>query len=204
MAVTGDGTDRLPCGADIDALLAQVADLGAVPRTAHQHNCPHCQATLAEFDRLWGPVRQLVAEHITTPSGLLSAVMRRVREITSDVWHAVTPGDRGSTRIAAQVIATVARLAAGRVPGVWVALGRTTNPTAARAAETATRQQRYPGAAVGVAGTTAVVEIALATTYGQPIAAVAQHARREVIHDLQALTGIQAEVNITVDDIIAN
>ena len=46
----------LPCGADVDALLEQVADGHGADRDAHQRDCVHCQAALAEFAALWAPV----------------------------------------------------------------------------------------------------------------------------------------------------
>ena len=43
------GLHPLPCGADLDALVAQVAD--DVPGDlAHQAGCPHCQAALAQIE----------------------------------------------------------------------------------------------------------------------------------------------------------
>lgn len=56
-----DLSDMLACGADADDLLAQVADGRAGERSPHQRQCPHCQAALAEYDRLWSPVREMAA-----------------------------------------------------------------------------------------------------------------------------------------------
>ncbi len=42
----------LPCGAEIDPLLEQVADGRADNRDAHQRDCVHCQAAITEFTAL--------------------------------------------------------------------------------------------------------------------------------------------------------
>ena len=51
----------LPCGAEIDPLLEQVADGRAADRDAHQRDCVHCQAAIAEFTALWAPVAETAA-----------------------------------------------------------------------------------------------------------------------------------------------
>ena len=48
------GTIRhLACGADLDELLEQAADGHASQLTDHQRHCPHCQAALQQFSRIW-------------------------------------------------------------------------------------------------------------------------------------------------------
>ena len=197
----GSSVEQLPCGRPWDDLLEQVA-LGVAVPDPHQQVCSHCQAALAELDRVWAPVRDLAAEPVHVPAGLLDRVMQQVRAAAQQNWHALIGGEGGSTRVAARVIATMARLAAGRVPGVHVALGRTTDPGAA--ADTAARTSRHDqkGSAVGVAGGSAVVELALAARYDVPLHALAEHVQSAVTADLTRLAGLQhVQVNITIDDV---
>ena len=69
----------LPCGADPDPLVAQVAD-GAVPRDpGHQAGCPHCQAALAQLGELWSLVDRLARERVEAPERIDAVVLGRVR-----------------------------------------------------------------------------------------------------------------------------
>ena len=130
------GTTRhLACGADIDELLEQAADGHAGQLTSHQRHCPHCQAALPEFSRLWEPVRSLAAEHVAVPATLKTAVASQIRKLIADVWYTLQLSDSGAIRIAARVVATIAREAARTVPGVRAAFGRSTHSTTASPAE---------------------------------------------------------------------
>jgi uncharacterized alkaline shock family protein YloU len=58
-------------------------------------------------------------------------------------------------------------------------------------------------AAVGVLGRTAVVDLAVAVTYGDPIHQVARDIQRRVIATLRENLGLQTiAVNVTVEDIL--
>ena len=72
--------DSLVCGADTDALLAQVAEGRGDALDAHQARCPHCRAALAEYGRLWAPFDALAATEIAAPPGLLDQALASVRE----------------------------------------------------------------------------------------------------------------------------
>ena len=195
--------DTLACGADIDDLLEQAADRRAAQLTAHQHDCPHCQAALTEFARLWAPVHELAAQPVSVPAALKAAVAEHVRRLVADVWYTLQLNDGGSLRVAARVVATVARHAALGVPGVRVALGRSTHSKVAAAVEKATLGHRHPHAAVGVLGRTAVVDLALAVTYGEHVDTVARAVQHRAITELQRTIGLKdVTVNITVDDVI--
>ena len=196
-------SDRLACGADVDAILEQVADGAAAEPTEHQQHCPHCQAALAELSRLWEPVREYAAAPATTAGDIASAVMTAVKALIHDVWYTLDIADGGRIQVAARVVAALARNAARRVPGVRVALGRSTRTGLARTVERATARHRHPDAAVGVLGRTAVIDLALAVSYGPPIHDVARQVQRTVIEDLTATLGLQqVTVNIVVDDIV--
>jgi uncharacterized alkaline shock family protein YloU len=194
---------KLACGADVDELLEQAADGKLGEFTEHQRHCPHCQAALAEFGKLWQPVHRLAAEPVTAPAALRSAVTSQVRKLVADVWYTLQLTDRGSIRIAARVVARLARDAARTVPGVRVALGRSTHSRIAELVEKATLGHRHPHAAVGVLGRTAVVDLALAVRYGEQVDAVAREVQQRVIAELRDVVGLQdVAVNVTVDDVV--
>ena len=194
---------HLPCGADVDDLLDQVAAGRATILTGHQAECPGCQAALSELAALWSPVADLVSTPIHTPAGLPAAVMRHIQRLTYDVWYTLQLTNHGAIRVAARTIAAIARRAALRVPGVRVALGRSTLGPAADRAHTATHKHHHPHAAVGVLGRTAVIDLALAVSYGQPINHIARQVQHRVIADLRDQVGLhRAAVNITIDDVL--
>ena len=120
------GAATLPCGADVDLLFEQVADGRGADRNAHQQQCVHCQAALSEFTALWGPVAELAAAPVPPPPGLAAAVMSQIRALVRDIWYTLEITEIGAIRIAARIVATLARDCARMVPGVRVALGRST------------------------------------------------------------------------------
>ncbi len=196
-------TNHLACGASIDELLEQAADRHAGQLTDHQGHCLHCQAALQEFSRVWEPVRSLAAQHVAVPAALKSAVVRQIRKLIADVWYTLHVSDSGAIRIAARVVATIAREAARNVPGVRVAFGRSTLRENADPAEKGTLRHRHPHAAAGVLGRTAVVDLAIAAEYGAQLDAIAREVQQRAIAELRAKTGLHdVTVNVTVDDII--
>jgi uncharacterized alkaline shock family protein YloU len=198
------GTTRhLACGADTDELLEQAADGYAGQLTDHQRHCLHCQAALKEFSRVWEPVRSLAAEHVTVPATLKTAVASQIRKLIADVWYTFHLSDSGAIRIAARVVATIAREAARNVPGVRAAFGRSTHSTTAGPAEKATLRHHHPHAAAGVLGRTAVVDLAIAAQYGTQLDAIAHEVQQRAIAELRAKTGLHdITVNVTIDDVI--
>ncbi|MCW2527446.1 MAG: hypothetical protein JWM76_2306 [Pseudonocardiales bacterium] len=196
-------SSSLACGAHVDELLEQAADGNANQLTDHQRQCAHCQAALTEFARLWEPVRQFAAQPVSIPAALKTAVAGQVRRLVADVWYTLQLNDGGSLRVAARVVATIARHSALTVPGVRVALGRSTQSKIAAVVEKATLGHRHPHAAVGVLGRTAVVDLAVAVTYGDNVHIVARQVQQRVIADLQRAIGLRdVAVNVTVDDVI--
>jgi uncharacterized alkaline shock family protein YloU len=197
------GTTRhLACGADIDELLEQAADGHARQLTGHQRHCLHCQAALPEFSRVWAPVRSLAAEHVAVPAALKTAVASQIRKLIADVWYTLQLSDSGAIRIAARVIATIAREAARTVPGVRAAFGRSIHSATAGPAESAILRH-HPHAAAGVLGRTAVVDLAIAAHYGSQLDAIAHQVQQRAIAELRAKTGLHdVTVNVTIDDVI--
>lgn len=197
--------EKLACGADVDELFEQVADSQGKRRTAHQEHCPHCLAAIIEFTRIWQPVREAAATPLPTPAELRAAVMNKVRRLVKDVWYTLELTDGGSIEIAARVVASVARDAARRVAGVRVALGRSSESNLARLVERATLEHKHPHAAVGVLGRTAVVDLAVAVSYGDQIDAVARNVQATVVRQLRDNIGLHSvTVNVTVDDVLIN
>ncbi|MDT0260469.1 Asp23/Gls24 family envelope stress response protein [Jatrophihabitans lederbergiae] len=197
------GSRELACGASVDELLEQVADGQGDQLTAHQQQCPHCGAALAEFRQLWAPVHEYARAPVHTPARLKNSVMKQVDKLVQDVWYTLQLTEGGSIRIAARVVAAVARETAALVPGVRVALGRTTDSRIAALVAKATHRHRHPYAAVGVLGRTAVVELAVAVTYGDPAHQMAHEVQRRVMAELQQKIGLQTvTVNVIVDDVL--
>jgi uncharacterized alkaline shock family protein YloU len=193
----------LACGADVDLLLEQVADGRAADRDAHQLECVHCQAAIGELTFLWGPVTELAGGPVPAPPGLTAAVMRQLRTLVRDIWYTLEITEIGAIRIAARIVAAIARDSARLVPGVRVALGRSTQGKVATLAEKASLGHRDPPAAVGVLGRTAVVDLAVAVTYGNPVHEVARDIQRQVTATLRDQVGLRSvAVNVTIDDIL--
>src|SRR4029450_2101560 len=72
------GLPPLPCGADLDALVAQVAD--EVPGDLdHQAGCPHCQAALAQIEELWSLARQLARGRGGAPGRIAGVGVGRIQ-----------------------------------------------------------------------------------------------------------------------------
>jgi uncharacterized alkaline shock family protein YloU len=148
-------------------------------------------------------VRHLAAEHVAVPAALTAAVASQIRKLIADVWYTLQLSDSGAIRIAARVVARIARDAARNVPGVRVAFGRSTHSKTAGLAEKATLRHRHPHAAVGVLGRTAVIDLAIAVQYGDPLDAVAREVQLRAVTELRSKVGLQdVTVNVTVDDVI--
>ena len=199
------GTATLPCGAEVDLLLEQVADGRAAALDAHQRECVHCQAALRELAALWGPVTELAATSAPAPLGLTASVMSQIRVLVRDVWYTLQTTNLGTIRIAARLVAALARDTARMIPGVRVALGRSTNSKLAGPAERATFQHRHPHATVGVLGRAAVVDLAVAVSYGTPAHEVAREIQQHVVATLRDQIGLQTvAVNVNIDDVLTD
>ncbi len=199
-----NGADgRLACGCEVDEVLEQAADGQAGQLTEHQRDCPACQAALGEFSRLWAPMRRLAAEHVAVPEGIKAAVADQIGKLVSDVWYTFSLTEAGGLRIAARVVAQIARDAARSAPGVEVAFGRSTRRRIARTAEKATLRHHDRHAALGVLGGTAVIDLALAIHYDHRADAVAREVQRRAIAAVRTQAGLDdITVNVTVDDIV--
>jgi uncharacterized alkaline shock family protein YloU len=194
---------ELPCGADVHLVLEQAAQGRGADMDAHQRHCVHCQAALVEFTALWGPVAELAAAPVPAPPGLAAAVMSQVRSLVQDVSYTLETTEMGAIRVAARIVAALARDSARMIPGVRVALGRSSHGMLAGLAEKASPGQRHPNAAVGMLGRTAVVDLAVAIGYDDQAQQVARQIQRHVASTLRDQVGLRdVRVNVSIDDVL--
>lgn len=180
---------RLACGIAVDQLLTQVADNRPATDPAHQDHCPSCQTALADLRRLWAPVAELAAEDVRAPSTLLAAVLARIRDVTSDPLVVIVPTPSGPLRVAARVINAVARLAAGEVPAVGLALSHAADPT-------------HHSARDGEGGPPVDIKVDITAAYGAPLHLVAEAVRRRIAADLHHHLGLTTgTIDVTVLDV---
>jgi uncharacterized alkaline shock family protein YloU len=176
--------DRLPCGVELDALVAQLADDAAPADPAHEARCPYCQTALAALRRSWGDLHMLAREPVPVPPGLTRRIMTRVGHLAARTAHSfILATVHGHTRISHAVIAQVARRAALAVPGVHFA-----------SALPAAGEPAYP-TRLGIA-------IRLVIAFGSPVEPIADAVRASVRRRVPRLTGAEiTTVDILVMDI---
>jgi uncharacterized alkaline shock family protein YloU len=193
MSVPRGADDRLRCGRSVEETLAQVADGLGDERDDHQRRCPHCQAALAEYERLWSPVREVAEQRVTAPDSLVESALRRIRGAVEHADYGVLESPKGITRIAARVVVVAARETARGVPGVRVALSKhITGPTG----------DTGPGVIAGVAGRSTAIEITLAADHGLDLVALCERVRREVADRVRTLTDlVPVEITVIVDEV---
>jgi len=193
----------LACGHGVDNILTQVADGRARELDRHQQDCSHCQAALSELATVWQPLQDLAAKRIHAPVELTARVMSDVHLLVQNVWYTLQLTDLGTVKVAARVVARIARDAARQVPGVRAALGKSSHGRIVQLVEWATDRHRHPHAAVGVLGRTAAVDLAVAVRYGDSIVDVAEAVQQRVTQQLRATIRLESvTVNVTVDDVI--
>jgi len=170
--------DRLPCGVDQAAVLAQIAEGAGTVDLAHQAECPYCRAAVGRIDDLWSDVRALADVPVRAPRDLLADVSA----------HAVGPAGAvtlrdatgGHTEVGERVLAGVARKAAESVPEVAYA------SVLAHAAG--------PGRVV--------VRARLVTAYGPSLVSVAAAVADEIVTHVRRMTGVEVlSVDVSVDDL---
>lgn len=111
--------ERLPCGVQLEALLAQVADDQPAPDPTHQNNCPYCQATRRRLRQDWAEVQTLTQQPVAIPPGLTAKILARVRVLAGHVSDSILLGHPGGeTRISHDAIAKVIARLTATVPGV--------------------------------------------------------------------------------------
>jgi uncharacterized alkaline shock family protein YloU len=187
---------RLPCGRSTGPLVDQVAEGRGADLDDHQRTCPHCRAALAEFDRLWAPVRAVAADRPHAPASVVEAALRRVRGASGEPEYGRIDSPQGHTRVAARVVVALARHLAAGVPGVEVALGRLAAPGHEDGGEV------VPDVEAGVSGGSTAVQITLAAAYGQDLQALGERIRAVVARGVREVTGLEpVDVTVHVDDV---
>ena len=107
--------------------------------------------------------------------------------------------ERGGTRIADNVVAKVAGIAAQEVEGIQ--MGGGTARAVGGFLDSVTGGGPTRGVGVEVGEEEAVVELSLAVEYGKPIPQISEAVRRNVISRVENLVGLRVvEVNISVND----
>ena len=81
-----------------------------------------------------GPGGPTGGQRYRLPQALTAAVMSQIRVLVRDVWYTLQTTNLGFIRIAARIVAALARDTARLVPGVRVALGRSAQLDARRRA----------------------------------------------------------------------
>lgn len=110
---------------------------------------------------------------------------------------------QGSTRIAPEVVAKIAGLAARDIPGVHsMGSGVARRIGQLRELFPGGSQAASQGVSVDVGERQAAIDLNLVTEYGQSIVDITEAVRRSVTGQVEGMTGLKVtEVNIQVDDI---
>lgn len=111
--------------------------------------------------------------------------------------------EQGNTTIAQVVVEKIAGLAARQISGVS-SMGTKTSSTIGSLKEMVSSSGPSPtqGVRVEVGERQAAIDLDLIVEYGVPIVDLANAVRRNVIQQVQNMTGLEVtEVNITVDDV---
>jgi len=111
--------------------------------------------------------------------------------------------ETGLTRIARAVVAKIAGLAARDIPGVQSMGGGISRRVGQlRSLIPGSSEATSQGVNVEVGQRQAAIDLNLVTWYGQSIVDISEAVRRNVIGQVEGMTGLQVvEVNIQVDDI---
>ncbi len=176
--------DRLPCGAELEALVAQATEGTPAADPRHQERCPYCQTALRGLGTAWEDVRALARVPVPVPHGLTVRVMRRVRNLAGRAArNLILAVPRGRTQISHDVIARVAGHTALAVPDVHFASAR---PAPGRPGE----PDRLD------------LSVRLVAAYGPALHAVAAAVRAVLRRRLRTLTGADVgQIDITFSDL---
>jgi hypothetical protein len=175
---------RLPCGADLEQLVAQIADTEPPANPAHQARCPYCQATLRRLRDTWEDIHTLATQPVPIPPTLTAQIMARARVLAHHASDSILLGHpRGETRISHALVGRVIQRVALGVPGVIFASARPVphQPPDPRRLS---------------------VTIRLVIAYGPAIETVVQAVRAVIDRRVPALTAAQlTHIDITIEDI---
>ena len=197
------GTGRLACGRSADQVLDQVADDRGADQDEHQEHCPHCQAALAEYGRLWAPLRTMAAEHVSAPESIINTALARIRGSVEHADYGVLDSPGGLTRIAARVVVVTARESAQETPGVRVALSKHITDAGPVPGGGVGVDRAGTEVTAGVAGRSTAIEITLAADYGQNLPELAERVRRQVSDRVRELTDLEpVQITVVIDEVL--
>jgi hypothetical protein len=177
--------ERLPCGAELEHLIDQVADGAAAADHAHQERCPYCQAALRGLTRGWSDLRALAGEPVTVPPGLAARIIARVSQLAKQAAGSLLLGSaRGETRIGHVVVGRVAQRVAATVPGLaWASVRPILHDPA------------YPRRLS--------LTIRIVATFGPALGELADRVRATVQRRVPELTGADLDrVDIRIEDVV--
>ena len=111
--------------------------------------------------------------------------------------------EAGSTRIGDGVVAKIAGLAARDIPGVFsMGSGMARRVGQLKSLIPGSTETASQGVAVEVGEREAAIDLNLVTWYGQSIVEISDAVRRNVVGQVEGMTGLHVvEVNIQVDDV---
>lgn len=149
-------------------------------------------ATAPQAGRAGGGAATATAQRATTAAG--------VRPQTAT---AALTTEIGSTRIGDGVVAKIAGLAARDIPGVYsMGSGMARRVGQIRSLIPGSTEAASQGVTVEVGEREAAIDLNVVTWYGQSIVEVSEAVRRNVVGQVEGMTGLHVvEVNIQVDDI---
>ncbi len=176
--------EQLPCGAELESLLVQVADHEPASDPEHQASCAYCQAALESLRREWMDVQALAREPVAIPGGVTARIMLATRELAVLLADStLIDGPRGETRISHIAVARVAQRLAAGIPGVVFASARPV--------------PQDPPHPVRLS-----IAMRLVVGWNPAITQIAQALRDLLIRRVPALTGAElARIDITIRDI---
>jgi hypothetical protein len=177
-------TEQLPCGAELESLLVQVADHEPASDPEHQASCPYCQAALESLGREWSGVQALAREPVAMPGGATARTMLAIRELAVLLADStLIEGPRGETRVSHIAVARVAQRLAAGVPGVVFA-----------SAKPVPQEPPHP--------VRLSIAVRLVVGWNPAITQIAQALRDLLIRRVPALTGAElTRIDITIRDI---
>jgi uncharacterized alkaline shock family protein YloU len=148
------------------------------------------------------------SERATEQQGGRTATMEAQRPTGTGATRPSVAGvalttETGSTRIGEGVVAKIAGLAARDIPGVFsMGSGMARRVGQLRSLIPGSTEAASQGVSVEVGEREAAVDLNVVTWYGQSIVEICEAVRRNVIGQVEGMTGLHVvEVNIQVDDI---
>jgi uncharacterized alkaline shock family protein YloU len=137
------------------------------------------------------------------PGGAQSTQVTDRPETRSTASTIAVETEAGSTRISPAVVAKIAGLAARDIPGVQAMGGGMARRVGQlRSLIPGSSEAASQGVSVEVGQRQAAIDLNLVTWYGQSIVDISDAVRRNVVGQVEGMTGLNVvEVNIQVDDI---